>query len=155
MVLESLCKEIGVSQSWGRIFHLYGPHEHAQRFVPTIIKGLLQKNDVPCSHGEQIRDFLHVYDVADAFAALLESSVEGVVNIGSGQGIALKHVIHKIAERMGGIDRIQFGALSAPKNDPASLVPDTTRLRQELGWRPQFDLEHGLADAISWWESKL
>lgn len=155
MVIESLSKEIGLSQSWGRIFHLYGPHEHAERFVPAVIKGLLQKKDVLCSHGEQIRDFLHVRDVADAFATLLDSSVGGVVNIGSGQGVKLKQVIHKIAEQLGGLNRVQFGALPAPKNDPAFLVPDTTRLKEELGWSPVFDLEKGLADTISWWETKI
>ncbi len=155
LVLESLSKEMALSQSWGRIFHLYGPHEHAQRFVPAIINGLLQKKDIPCSHGEQIRDFLHVSDVADAFACLLDSSVEGVVNIGSGQAMTLKQVIHKIAEQLDGLDHVQFGALPAPKNDPAFLVPDTRRLQEELGWNPRFNLEQGLADAISWWKTRI
>lgn len=155
MVLEALAKEMGLSQAWGRIFHLYGPHEYPQRFVPAIIKGLLQKQPVPCSHGNQIRDFLHVQDVADAFIALLDSEVQGIVNIGSGEGVTLKQVIHKITEQLGSLDQIQFDALPAPKNDPISLVPDTTRLRNELGWRPQFDLEKGLADTIAWWEGKI
>jgi nucleoside-diphosphate-sugar epimerase len=66
----------------------------------------------------------------------------------------LKQVIHKITERLGGWDQIQFDAMAAPKNDPVSLVPNTTRLKNELGWSPQFDLEKGLEDTISWWEGK-
>ena len=155
MVLEALAKEMGLSQAWGRVFHLYGPHEHPQRFVPVVIKGLLQNKPVPCSHGNQIRDFLHVQDVADALVALLDSEVQGIVNIGSGEGVTLKQVIHKITERLGGLDQIQFDALPTAKNDPDSLVPNTARLKDEVGWRPQFDLEKGLADTISWWEGKI
>lgn len=152
LIVEALAKEIGFSQAWGRIFYLYGPYEYPERFVPSIIQGLLQKKSIPCSHGNQIRDFLHVKDVADAFATLLDSDVQGVVNIGSGVGVSIKEVIQKITCRLGEQDLVRFGALQSPLGDPASLVPNTARLKNELGWSPHFSLEEGLEDTISWWK---
>ncbi|MBS0603529.1 MAG: NAD-dependent epimerase/dehydratase [Verrucomicrobia bacterium] len=155
LILEALAKEMGFSQAWGRIFYLYGPHEHPNRFVPSVIRGLLQKTPIPCSHGRQIRDFLHVQDVADAFVAILDSDAQGVINIGSGVGVSLKEVIHKITERLGGKEMVQLGVLPVPSNDPASLIPNTTRLREEIFWTPRFSLEEGLNNALGWWKGEL
>jgi nucleoside-diphosphate-sugar epimerase len=154
-ILESLSKEMGFSQAWGRIFYLYGPHEFPERFIPSVIRGLLKRDSVPCSHGRQVRDWLHVHDVADAFVALLDSEVQGVINMGSGQGVSLKDVIQKITARLGGEDLIRLDAFPALQNDPASLVPNTKRLEQEVGWTPRFSLEQGLNDAIAWWKSEI
>ncbi len=151
-VLKAFSAQMGLSYAWGRIFYLYGPHEYPQRFVPNVIKGLLNKEAIPCSHGQQIRDFLHVEDVANAFATLLDSGVQGAVNIGSGQGIALKQVIEKMVAILGGDELIQFGKLQTPPNDPASLIANTTRLQQELQWTPRISLETGLNQTIAWWK---
>jgi UDP-glucuronate decarboxylase len=140
--------------NWGRIFYLYGPHEYPQRLIPSVIQGLVQKERVSCSHGDHVRDFLHVQDVADAFVTLLESDVQGVVNIGSGVGVRIKEVINTIAEQVGGSDLVQFSALAAPKNDPPSLIANTARLRKEVGWGPRFSLEEGIRDTIAWWKDK-
>jgi nucleoside-diphosphate-sugar epimerase len=155
LVLQSLAKEMGFSQAWGRIFYLYGPNEYPQRFVPAVIRGLLQKVHIPCSHGNQIRDFLHVQDVADAFAALLDSQLEGTFNIGSGIGFSLKQIIEKITASLGGKDLVQFDAVAVPKDDPASIVASTKRLNDELHWKPRFTLEEGLNDTISWWKDEM
>ena len=50
-----------------------------------------------CHHGRQVRDFLHVADVAAAFVALLESEVEGPVNVGSGVAVTQRQVVETIA----------------------------------------------------------
>jgi UDP-glucuronate decarboxylase len=155
LLLESLAKEIGFSQAWGRLFYLYGPHEHPQRFVPSVINGLLKKQPVPCSHGNQIRDFLHVQDVADAFVTLLDKEVQGVVNIGSGVGISLRQMIEKIIAKLGDKELIQFDALTVPSDDPVSLVANVKRLNEELNWRPKYGLEEGLKETISWWKNEL
>lgn len=153
-VLGPLAKQLGFSQAWGRIFYLYGPHEYSQRFVPSVIQGLIRGTKIPCSHGNQVRDFLHVEDVADAFAVLLDSDVEGAVNIGSGMGVSLRQVIDHLTDEIGGKDLIAFGALPAPKNDPPFLVPQVARLNNEVGWKPKFSLEEGLKETVAWWKGR-
>ena len=154
LLSEAFAQQSGLSLAWGRIFFLYGPHEYPQRLVPAVIRGLIQREQVPCSHGNQLRDFLHVDDAAAAFAALLDSSVQGYVNIGSGTGVALKEVIGKIASCIGNSECIQLGALQSPPNDPPSLIADTTRLKQEVLWEPKYSLDAGIEQTIRWWQEQ-
>ncbi len=146
----SFARRMEISAAWGRIFFLYGPQEHSGKLVSSVIHSLLRGEPALCSHGNQIRDFLHVQDVADAFAALLESDVRGAVNIASGAPVALKDVIMNIAEIMQRRDLVRLGARDAPANEPAFLVGDVSRLTHEVGWNPQYDLHGGLAHTVQW-----
>ena len=115
--------------------------------VVSLLKGKVAK----CSHGNQIRDFIYVQDVADAFVALLESDITGVVNIASGQPIAIKDVVDKIADKIGRGDLIELGAIASNPREPPLLVADISRLSKEVGWLPQFDCNRGLNQTIAWW----
>ncbi|MDQ3623808.1 MAG: NAD(P)-dependent oxidoreductase [Verrucomicrobiota bacterium] len=152
--LESLAKDAGTSVAWGRIFFLYGPHEHPQRLVASVILALLRGEPARCTHGRQVRDFLHVQDVADAFVALLQSETTGPVNIASGEPAALRDVVMEIGRQLRREELISLGALPAPANDPARLVADVRRLGKNVGWSSRYDLAAGLADTINWWQQR-
>jgi nucleoside-diphosphate-sugar epimerase len=145
----------GLSSAWGRIFFLYGSYENPNRLVPSVIRSLLAGEKALCSHGNQIRDFLHVQDVANAFVAILDSQMSGAVNIGSGKLIQLKELIHKIAEKLGRPDLIELGAIIVSDKDPKLLAADVTRLFQEVDWIPKYDLDVGLETTISWWKDQI
>ena len=83
-LLEAYAEVAGLSLAWGRIFYLYGPCEKPGRLVSDAIQRLLAGERFPTSEGRQKRDFLHIADAAAAFATLLDGSVGGPVNIGSG-----------------------------------------------------------------------
>lgn len=154
-MLKHFSHQTKLSSAWGRVFHLYGPHEHPSRLVPSVICSLLKGEPARCSHGNQIRDFLHVEDVASAFVALLESDVMGPVNIASGQPVALKDVIYKIADKLGRCDLVQLGALPVQDNDPRVLIADVGRLSEKVRWQPKFDFDMGLEQTITWWKNTL
>lgn len=153
--LESFSSEVGLSSAWGRIFFLYGPAEAQGRLVPSVITSLLRDVPAECSHGEQVRDFLHVSDVAAAFVALLESDVQGPVNIASGEPVRLKTIIEAIGDLLGKRGLIRLGAIPAREGDPPFIVADTQRLNHEVCWRPSISIEDGLRDAIGWWKANL
>lgn len=140
----------GCSQAWGRIFFPYGLHEPIERLIPTIIRSLLAGRPVPLSHGNQVRDFLFVEDLGDAFAALLDSPAQGPVNLASGNGHRIREVAEFIQGRLGG--ELQFGVRTAPIPEPDSLVASVERLDLEIGWRPRMDLFQGLERTIEWWK---
>jgi nucleoside-diphosphate-sugar epimerase len=152
-MFNTIIKNMDISGVWGRIFFLYGPHEHPARLVSSVIQSILLDRPADCSHGNQMRDFLYVKDVADAFVALLESNITGPVNIASGQPLSLKEIIYKIAEKLNRLDLVRLGALETPADDPDLLAGDTTRLSKEVGWRPNFSLDQGLEETIKWWEN--
>ncbi len=154
LILKSLSKQLGFSQAWGRVFYLYGPHEYSERLVPVVIQKILKKEQMPCSHGNQIKDFMHVEDVASAFVSLLDSDLQGDLNIASGKGVSVKQVIENIADLLQGREYIQFGVLPS-QNEPDQLVAVTKRLQGELHWTPSFSLEQGLHQTIEWWKERL
>jgi nucleoside-diphosphate-sugar epimerase len=144
----------GLSSAWARIFFVYGPREHPDRLVSSAVRSLLQEAPANCSHGEQIRDYLHAQDVADALVSILDSELRGPVNIGSGIPIALKEVVRLIGVKLDRPDLVKLGAIPARANDAPFVVADPTRLRDELGWRPSFDLDTGLDQTIAWWRDE-
>jgi nucleoside-diphosphate-sugar epimerase len=150
-VLASFASSGGLSTAWGRVFFLYGPEESPLRFVASVISAIIGGTPALCSHGNQIRDYLHVEDVASAFVALLDSSVTGPVNIASGQPITIREIAETIASRLGGHELLKLGAIPVGANEPPFILADVRRLSQEVGWGPTFDLQRGLDQTIAWW----
>lgn len=148
---ESFANQTDLSLAWSRIFLLYGPHEGKSRLIPYVINSLLDGQKALCSSGDQIRDFLHVEDVASALVAVLDSDLRGAINVSSGQGIALKDVVELLGELTGRPDLIALGAKPAAANDVPLLVGNNNRLK-EIGWQPQYSLETGLKQTIDWWK---
>ena len=154
-ILDAYSRETQLSSAWGRIFFLFGPGEHPDRLVSFVIRSLLKNEITPCSKGDQLRDFLYVEDVASAFVSILESDVEGPINIGSGKAVAVKELIKKICEKIGKHDLVRFGDLSPPPGDPHELVADITKLTKEVGWTPKYDFDAGIEKTIHWWRKRL
>lgn len=150
-ILDEFGRAGGLSAAWGRIFFQFGPHEHPKRLVASVINDLLAERPALCTHGRQVRSFLHVADVGDAFAALLDSTLEGPINIGSAQALSIAELLTILAQRIGRPDLLRLGARQAPAGEPAVLLPDVGRLHGELGWSPRLSLEEGLDDAVEWW----
>lgn len=153
-VMARYAEQFGLSSAWGRVFFLYGPREHPHRLVSSVIVALLEDRDADCTIGTQVRDFLHVNDVAGAFVALLRSDVTGPVNLASGQVTTVRDLVLEIGDQLGLPYRVRLGARPLPPSDPAQIVADVTRLRDEVGFEPTFELREGLADTIDWWRHR-
>jgi nucleoside-diphosphate-sugar epimerase len=153
-VTESYAAGNGLSWAWARPFFLYGPHEHPKRLVASLINALLVRQPAPMSHGRQIRDLMHVEDVGGALAALLDSGVQGPVNVASGAPITLAEVAAQIAELLGGAELLRPGAVTASANDPPLVVGNPRRLNEEVGFSSKYDIKTGLADTVRWWRAQ-
>jgi nucleoside-diphosphate-sugar epimerase len=93
-----------------------------------------------------------VQDAADALVALLDSDVLGPVNIASGVPVAVHEVVQEIADQLERPNLVRLGALAVSENEPPLLLADVTRLRDEVGWSPRYDIASGLAKTINWWK---
>lgn len=154
VMLEAFARQAGMSAAWGRLFFPYGPGEPQGKLIPSVARALLAGEPALCTHGRQVRDFIYVEDAAAALVALLDSEVEGAVNIAAGRGVTLAEVIEKTAARAGRPDLVRLGALPAPLGEPPSLWADAGRLRGEVGWSPRFSLDEGLDATVEWWRKK-
>jgi nucleoside-diphosphate-sugar epimerase len=138
---------LGLSLAWGRIFFPYGPFERPGRLFSSLVDGLLAGERVAVTDGWQQRDFLHVDDVALGFAQVLESDLEGPVNIASGVAVPVREFILTTARLLEREDLVDLGARAAQPGEPRFMVADTTRIRS-IGFQPSWSLETGLADAV-------
>lgn len=152
--LEAYAANTGLPCSWARIFFLYGPREAEHRLIASVVNALLNGRRAPCTHGRQIRDFLHVQDAADALVFLLTSEHTGPINVGSGQPVALRELVGRVGRLLDAEELVDFGAIEPPPTDLPFVVADAGQLRG-LGWAPRLDHDQGIADTVAWWRERV
>lgn len=138
---------------WMRFFPLFGPWEDERRLIPSVIQSVLRHEDAQISPGEQRWDFLYVEDVASAVCAVAESSLEGCVNIGSGEAPSVREIATRIGELAGRPDLIRLGARSYRPGEPMLILADNAKLRT-TGWTRCYDLDAALRKTFEWWKSR-
>lgn len=143
-ILERACPELSLSLGWGRIFFPYGPYESSQKLLGSLLSAIETHTPANFSSGHQLRDFIHVHDVARAFSALLGSDVSGAVNIGSGHTFSVRQFIEMAARIGAGEALIKFGARPMQEGEPPELFAATDRLYNELGFSPVYSVQSGL-----------
>nr|ADI22426.1 UDP-glucose 4-epimerase [uncultured Rhodospirillales bacterium HF0500_02H05] len=112
--------------------------------------------DYETPDGTCIRDYIHVSDLAKAHVLALEYLENGgesdVMNCGYGRGFSVKEVIGAV-KRVSGVDFAVDRAERRP-GDPAALIAAADRVREKLGWTPEYDdLEAIVRHALDWEES--
>jgi UDP-glucose 4-epimerase len=109
--------------------------------------------DYPTPDGTCIRDYIHVADLvrahSDALAYLRAGGAPVTLNCGYSHGFSVLEVIDTV-KRVSGVDfRVDYAAKRP--GDPAQIVATSDRIRQTLGWRPQYDdLATIVAHALDW-----
>jgi nucleoside-diphosphate-sugar epimerase len=151
-IAEQLAEQAGFGLAWARLFNLYGPGEDGRRMVPSLIQTLLRGDHFEATTGDQVRDYLHVDDVATALVGLTERGLSGVFNVCSGTPVTVRRLMQVTGEIIGRADLIQFGALPTPPSEPRSMLGDNQRLAAALGWSPRYSLRDGLENTVEWWK---
>jgi nucleoside-diphosphate-sugar epimerase len=147
--LEGLARQAKIDLGWARVFFIYGHDENPSRLVATVISSLLTGRPAETSHGRQIRDYLHVDDVAAGLVALTFSNAVGAFNIASGNTMTLKDIILEAANQVGRPDLVRLGAIPAQAFEPPIIVGDPTKTRETLGFQTKIDLASGIAQTIA------
>ena len=143
---------LGRRSGWGyahaRIFNVYGPGEDDRRLVAHVVNSVLRGEPCALTSGRQVRDYLHVADVASALVALASAEVEGPVNIASARPVTVASVAETVARLLGRPDLLRPGALPDRPNESARLTADNRLLVERTCWSPRFGLEAGLRHTI-------
>jgi nucleoside-diphosphate-sugar epimerase len=143
-------------RAWGlpvvtvRLFQVYGPGQAEQSLIPATIRAALAGEDFGMTLGEQERDFVYVQDVVDGMLATAKAAgIEGTsLDVGTGTGRAIRHVVERIWQLTDATGRIQLGALSYRPGEAMRLVADADRTAQLTGWRASTPLGEGLYATI-------
>lgn len=157
---ELLCLSVGAAYGVGvvalRYFNAYGPRQalsNPYTGVAAIFSGRLLNGRPPLAFedGEQLRDFVHVRDVARAtvLALVSEKATGQAVNIGVGAPLTIAQVAQLLAEQLG----VDIGPEITGKfraGDIRHCWADPTRAEQLLGFKAEIPLEAGVAELIEW-----
>jgi GDP-L-fucose synthase len=122
--------------------------------IPALVRKAVERTDPyeVWGTGDEVRDFLHVSDLARACLALTEKhAVCDPVNIGYGKVVRIKEIVESILKSAGySSARVVFNA-SRPTAIPFRMV-DTSKAKKILGFEPQVTLEKGLEDTVQWYQ---
>jgi nucleoside-diphosphate-sugar epimerase len=136
----------GLPVVWLRPFLVYGPGQTGPMAVPYAVRQALAGQPADFSDGLQRRDFVYVDDVVEAFVAAVRRPAAGfrVLNLGTGQAVAVREVLAWLGELCGAGPRFRFGVLPRRDGEPDLQVADTTRAEQVLGWRATVGWREGV-----------
>lgn len=158
---EQMCLVIGKAYSIPtvalRFFNIYGPHQalsNPYTGVLAIFASRLLNDSAPLVNedGLQQRDFVSVYDIARACRLALESPIQGqdVFNVGSGNIYTILELAKRVARALGKQHIEPDITHKCRAGDIRHCFADIGHAREVLGYRPQIQLESGLADLAKW-----
>ena len=107
--------------------------------------------DYPTDDGTAVRDYIHVTDLGRAHLLAMDAVQSGrhtIYNLGNGLGFSVRQVV-EAARKVTGRE-IPVKEEPRRPGDPAQLVASSEKIRAELGWEPELDLERMIADAWAW-----
>ena len=138
----------------------YGPYHFPEKLIPVVILNALAGKPLPIyGDGGNIRDWLHVDDHAHALLLVLEKGKVGrSYNIGGENertNLELVETLCEILDRLRPRDEGRYADLitfvaDRPGHD-ARYAIDSSRIRDELGWRPSLTLQEGLEKTVRWY----
>lgn len=120
--------------------------------IPALIRRAVEKENpfVVWGTGQEIRDFLHISDLAKGCLLMLEKYATcDPVNIGYGKTVTIKEIVDIILKAAGHEKANIVFDSSKPTTIPVRMV-DTSKAKKVLGFEPQISLESGLIDTVNW-----
>jgi len=140
-IAEQLSRIYKTPLIWARIFYLYGQYEHPKRLVSYVVNSLIENKKVKLrGHGLQIRDYLHIDDVAQGLICLLKEKETATYNIGSGNPIRICDLVNQIGKILGKKHLISFTPETILFNEPMFICANNTKLKK-LGFEQKHNME--------------
>ncbi|HYA32967.1 MAG TPA: GDP-mannose 4,6-dehydratase [Candidatus Bathyarchaeia archaeon] len=145
----------GIPTAIARLFNAYGPRQHPDFVVPSIIRQALAGDTLMLGNVSPTRDFTYVDDVVDALLRLADGG-EGIYNVASGIEVSIETLITHVAQILG--KQITVASQDVRRRSAAVEIErmwaDISRIKA-LGWQPRIDLDDGLARTIEWWRGTV
>lgn len=149
-----------VAGAYGMCGERHSPETHIIPLLLEVAAGkresfTLYGDDYPTEDGTNVRDYIHVEDLARAHVLALDHLEEGkhsIYNLGNGNGFSNKQVVEAVEKVVG--HKLPVATGPRREGDPATLVASSKRAHKALGWSPQKSLEDMVADAWAFYQSR-
>ena len=144
-----------------RLTNVYGPRQlirhNRQGFIGWFIRLALEGGEIQIfGDGSQVRDFVYVDDVSDAFlrAGYLDACNGGVFNVGGAEPIAHRDLVALLLRTAGtGSMRLVDWPADARRIDIGSFYSDSSRFMAVTGWKPKVALDAGIAETLTYYRA--
>lgn len=136
-----------------RLYSIYGPYEHPNRLVPSLILHGLRQTFPPLVSPRTARDFLYIDDAVDAILCVANSNSMqrgAVYNVCSGIQTSLGEIVDVAARVLQIPGRPAWSTMEARSWDSDKWVGSPERIKKDLDWTACVDLETGLRRTIKW-----
>ncbi|MCG3203770.1 MAG: dTDP-glucose 4,6-dehydratase [Elusimicrobia bacterium] len=154
MLLKTFHKQFGFPLVTVRGTNVYGARQQLFKIIPrSVIYLKLGKKIELHGGGVAVKSYIHVRDISQGEWAILTKGTLGqIYNLSPDQGVSVREVVETITRRMGKkFDEAVTSVAERPGQDAAYVI-DSSRARQQLGWKPTISLEQGLSDVVEWVE---
>lgn len=152
MLVGAYNKTYNVPTLITRCSNNYGPYQYPEKLIPFFISKLLKGEKIPLyGDGQNVRDWLYVYDHASAIDTVLHKGKTGeVYNVGGHNEKTNIEITKLILENMGKDESMIEYVKDRPGHDRRYAI-DNSKITNELGWKPSKTFEEGIKDTINWY----
>ena len=140
-----------------RPFNVFGPYQSDRAVIPELIIKSLRNVPIETTEGRQTREFNYVDNIVDAFVAVAKVMPlpDKVINIGSGNDIAICDLAKKIHALSGSRSELRIGSLPQRPTEIWKMYADAALAKDVLKWEPKVSFEEGLKRTIEWYKKYL
>ncbi len=164
MIVRSYFQTYGMNLVTTNCSNNYGPHQHDEKLIPTVIRNAVSGNPIPIyGKGENVRDWLFVRDHCSAIeTAFLSGKAGETYNVGGNNEWKNLDLVHKIC------DVLNTNVGNGPEGDYKNLISfvtdrlghdfryaiDASKIKNELDWEPNPDFDSMLEETVMWYVNK-
>jgi dTDP-glucose 4,6-dehydratase len=156
LMVRSYHHTYGMDVVTTRCSNNYGAYQFPEKLIPLFVSNLMNNQQVPVyGDGQQVRDWIHVEDHCRGIVAACEKGKSGeVYNFGGEAERTNMQLTRRLLEILKKPDSLINYVADRPGHDRRYAI-DCTKAKRELGWKPTFTFEDGLAQTVAWYQQNV
>lgn len=154
LMVRAYHQTFGLPVNITRCSNNYGPYQFPEKLIPLMIHNAENDKSLPVyGDGMQIRDWLHVKDhCAAIWTVLKQGRIGEVYNVGGNNEKANIEIVKLILTSLGKGEELITYVQDRPGHDRRYAI-DNSKITTELGWKPVYTFEQGIAETIAWYQA--
>ena len=140
-----------------RPFNTFGPYQSERAVIPELIIKCMRGEPIKTTEGKQTREFNFIDNIVDGFVAASQCEFvpDNVINIGSGEEIAICDLVRMIHKKSKSKSKLEIGKLDNRPTEIWRMSADNKKAKSSLGWTSKISFKEGLDRTIEWYRTYL